>query len=203
MAKQTPFKKTQKNDPGFPLTKHRGSGQWCKKLPRRHGGRTIYFGPIEDPDAALGKYLDEWPEWQAGRNPREKLSGVTLETLCNQFLEEKAGKVTTGEMTPRTHSDYTRTCQTLCDHVGKTRSAESLTDETFKSIRVRFATKEDGKLIRQFRIRAILGLWPDGGKRAPDLSKVPADRRTWLESQCNPSQYEKWLKNQQAPATVA
>ncbi|MDB5334961.1 MAG: Phage integrase family protein, partial [Planctomycetaceae bacterium] len=134
---------SEKPYPEFPLTANRRNNQWCKKI----RGRVVYFGSLEDHAAALEKYLLEVDEWQAGRNPREKVNSdsVSMEELCNHFLEEKAGKVTSREITSRTHFDYNRTSQRLCDFLGKTRPTSSLNDETFKKIRSHFTQTEAGK----------------------------------------------------------
>jgi hypothetical protein len=61
----------------FPLTAH-PRGQWCKNI----RARIHCFGAWPDPDAALGKYLDEWEDLQAGRTPRRH-GGMTLAEICN------------------------------------------------------------------------------------------------------------------------
>jgi hypothetical protein len=44
----------KKPRPDFPLTIHKGSGQWCKKV----RGKTHYFRPLDKPQEALNRWLD-------------------------------------------------------------------------------------------------------------------------------------------------
>jgi hypothetical protein len=48
-----------------------------------------YFGPWNDPDGALKKYLEQKDTLHAGRKPREATEGVTLKELCNRSLNAK------------------------------------------------------------------------------------------------------------------
>src|SRR5215470_10000031 len=57
--------KPSKPYPEYPLTAH-PAGYWAKKI----RGKTHYFGPWSDPDAALAKYFDERDDLHAGRTPR-------------------------------------------------------------------------------------------------------------------------------------
>ena len=57
--------KPQKPYPSFPLTAN-GNGKWSKKI----GGKVFYFGPWEDPEGALEKYLDVKDDIHAGREAR-------------------------------------------------------------------------------------------------------------------------------------
>jgi len=67
----------------FPLTAH-PNGQWCKKI--RY--KLHYFGPWDDPDAALERYLDTKDDLLAGRTPRNR-GGLTVRELVNRFLAVK------------------------------------------------------------------------------------------------------------------
>jgi hypothetical protein len=63
--------KPDKPYPEFPLTAH-PAGYWCKKV----RGKLEYFGPWDDPDAALEKYLEQKDALHAGRKPREASEGA-------------------------------------------------------------------------------------------------------------------------------
>jgi hypothetical protein len=68
----------------YPLSYHKGSGQWCKKV----RGKVHYFGT--DSTAALDKWLAEKDYLLAGRErptaPATTPDGLTARELCNRFL---------------------------------------------------------------------------------------------------------------------
>src|SRR5438067_13877806 len=88
--------KPEKPRPDFPLFPH-ATKRWAKKI----RGKMHYFGPWEDPDGALKKYLDQKDALHAGRKPREVSAGVTVKELCNTFLNAKNALVESGELTLR------------------------------------------------------------------------------------------------------
>ena len=77
-------KKPAKPYPDFPLFPH-ATGRWAKKI----CGKFHYFGPREDPDAALQKYLDQRDDLHAGRQPQPSSDGLTIRELVNRFLSAK------------------------------------------------------------------------------------------------------------------
>lgn len=131
----------------FPLTVHKGAGQWCKKLkrPEDQKTRTFYFGPLGDWKAALKRYEREWPYRVEGRTPPVETSdddgACTLRTLCNTFLQSKRSKITAGELTDRSYRDYYRTCERLIRHFGTTRRVDDLLPAEFESLRSKLAEK--------------------------------------------------------------
>src|SRR5258708_1996747 len=90
--------KPKKPRPDFP----HATGRWAKKI----RGKMRYFGPWDDPNAALKKYLEQKDALHAGRKPREANEGVTIKELCNQFLTAKRALVESGELTNRSWQDY-------------------------------------------------------------------------------------------------
>src|SRR6516165_4097648 len=89
--------KPSKPYPEYPLTAH-PAGYWCKKI----RGKLHYFGPWNDPDGALDKYLAEKDALHAGRKPREDGEALTVRDAANVFLNAKKSLLDSGELSPRT-----------------------------------------------------------------------------------------------------
>ncbi len=138
MQNSTTTKRGRKSKPAkpcadFPLFPH-ARGYWAKKI----RGKLIYFGRIaEDPkgEAALNKWLDEKEALLAGRTPRAHLDGLTVEDLCDHFLNAKRPLVTGGEITKRTFDEYFATCDRLIKTFGLTRLIDDLRPEDFDKLR--------------------------------------------------------------------
>src|SRR5947209_8854041 len=100
--------KPAKPSPDLPLFAH-AAGVWAKKI----RGKLHYFGPWNDPDAALTKYLEQKDDLHAGRKPRPDPDALTVKDLTNNFLNAKQALVDTGELSPLTWGDY----KTACDEI--------------------------------------------------------------------------------------
>ena len=128
--------KPSKPYPDFPLTPH-PAGYWCKKI----RGKVYYFGPWDDPDGALKKYLEQRDDLHAGRKPRPDPEGVTVKDVCNAFLNAKQAAVDNGEITLRTWLDYKDACQHVIAAFGKGRLVADLGPSDFSALRARVAKK--------------------------------------------------------------
>jgi hypothetical protein len=115
----------------YPLYAH-ASGRWAKRI----RGRIHYFGPWDDPQAALEKYLEQRDDLLAGRTPRE--AGLTVELLCEQFLDAKKAKVASHELTQRSWDDYYDTCKQIVKVIGR-RAVEGLRPDDLERLRQSFA----------------------------------------------------------------
>ena len=97
----------------FPLFPH-ATRRWAKKI----RGKLHYFGPWDDPDGALQRYLDQRDDLHAGRTPRVAAEGLTVRDLLNRSLTAKTHLVDTGEIVQRTFFDYHSTCKQIGDAFG-------------------------------------------------------------------------------------
>jgi hypothetical protein len=110
-TKLGPKGKPNKPYPNFPLTAH-ATGRWCKKI----RGKLHYFGrwgkkqgdtvvnvdnPAEAAQQAVDLFNEQRDDLYAGRTPRKKSDAVTLDELCNRFLDAKNELVETGELKRR------------------------------------------------------------------------------------------------------
>jgi integrase len=128
--------KPSKPYPEFPLTAH-PAGYWCKKI----RGKIHYFGPWDDPDGALKKYLEQKDALHAGRKPRPDTEATTVKELCNAFLNAKTERVNTGELSPRTWDGYKAACDFLVAQVGKSRLVSDLGPDDFAPLRNKLAKR--------------------------------------------------------------
>jgi integrase len=159
--------KPDKPRPDFPLFPH-AAGVWAKKI----RGKLHYFGPWDDPDGALAKYLEQKDDLHAGRKPREASDGCTVKELCNRFLNAKQLLVDAKELSPRTWTDYKEACDLVVKCFGKGRLLSDLGQDDFASLRDKLTRKwgpvRVGKVIQCVRCLC---------KYAYDAELVPAPIR--------------------------
>jgi len=121
---------------GFPLFPH-ATRRWAKKI----RGHLHYFGPWEDPDGALDKYLQQKDALHTGRKPRPDPEQLTVKDLANAFLIAKQALVDAGELTRLTWGDYKTACDEIVAAFGKGRMLADLGPEDFGKLRARMAKK--------------------------------------------------------------
>jgi integrase len=120
----------------FPLFPH-ATKRWAKKI----RGKTHYFGPWDDPQGALQKYLEQKDDLHAGRTPRVQGDGLTVRNLLEKFLTLKIHLVDTSEITPRTYADYVATCKRIGEAFGASRLVSDLVADDFERLRMAIAKK--------------------------------------------------------------
>jgi hypothetical protein len=129
--------KPAKPYPDFPLYAH-STRRWAKKI----RGKLSDFGPWEDPDGALKKYVKERDDLFAGRAPRSRLEGgLLLEDLLNRFLAAKQGLLDSGELAQRTWDEYHSVGEALVSAFGKDRPVLDLQPEDFEQLRSKLAAR--------------------------------------------------------------
>jgi integrase len=122
--------KPDKPYPDFPLFAH-ATGRWAKKI----RGRLVYFGPWDDPDAALKRYLEQKDDLHAGRTPRVTPEALTVFALCGRFLTTKKRMLEAGELSGTSFADYTATCQRIIKAFGRNRLVADLRPDDFEKLR--------------------------------------------------------------------
>lgn len=151
-------KKPEKPHKQFPLFPHQ-NGQWAKKIK----GRLRYFGPWENPEAALDKYLLQKEELQAGKDPIDP--GLKLWELGELFLQAKRALVETGELSPRTWQSYQATVATLLKHCGRETPARLMGPAEFQALRGKLAKVRKAVALGNEiqRVRSIFKFGYDSG----------------------------------------
>lgn len=129
LSKKTAADKPAKPQKDFPLFPH-ATRRWAKKV----RGRTHYFGPWDDPQAALERWLAQKDDLLAGRTPRAG-GGLIIADLVNAFLTSKKHLLDTSELTPRTFADYHRTSELVVGALGRNRVAADLGPRDFEGLR--------------------------------------------------------------------
>jgi integrase len=165
--------KPAKPYPEYPLTAH-PSGVWCKKI----RGKLHYFGPWEDPDGALAKYLDQKDALHAGRTPRPDPEGLTVKDLANAFLNAQQEKVANGEQAARTWLDYKETCDVLVKELSKGRLVSDLAPEDWVALRRKMARRWGPYRLNNTmqRIRTVFRFANRNGLAKIDLDSLFGDR---------------------------
>jgi integrase len=118
----------------FPLFPH-ATRRWAKKI----RGKLHYFGPWNDPDGALKKYLAEKDALHAGLKLRTAAEGATVKDLVNDFLNAKRALVNGGELSPRTWTDYKQVCDLVVSTFGRSRLAADAGPDDFTTLRTKAA----------------------------------------------------------------
>jgi integrase len=163
--------KPSKPFPDFPLFPH-ATRRWAKKV----RGKLHYFGPWDDPDAALKKYLEQKDALHDGRKVREDTGGLTVKDLCNRFLNAKHALVESGELKERSWEDYKQACDLCVSHLGKGRLVADLDPDDFARLRAVMAKKWGpvrlGNVIQ--RVRSVFKYGFDAGLVATPVRTGPS-----------------------------
>ena len=150
-TKRRPPNKPAKPYADFPLFPH-ATGRWAKKI----RGKMCYFGPWDDPEAALNRYLTQRDDLYAGRTPRTQLEGMTVRELCNRYLTSKQQLRDSGEIVGRTFNDYFSVCEQVLSSISGSRIVADLTPLDFERLRAKLTktlgTVALGNVIQRVRM---------------------------------------------------
>jgi hypothetical protein len=124
---------------------------WAKKI----RGKLHYFGPWNDPDGALNKYLAEKDALHSGRKPRPDAEALTVKQLVNKFLNAKTASVEQGRLSQLTWGDYKTATDEMVAEFGKQRLVSDLRPEDFAALRKRMAKKWGLGSVLTLRCRGI------------------------------------------------
>jgi integrase len=111
--------------------------------------------------AALDLWLDQKDALLAGRTPRTKVEGFTVQELVNRFLSAKRHLLDTREIGPRTFSELFATCQRVGDGFGWDRLVVDLAADDFDRLRRQIA-KQWGPVRLGNEIQRIRSLFKFG-----------------------------------------
>lgn len=99
--------------PAFPLTPH-PNGSWCKKI----NGKLHYFGPWDDPDAALARYRAQADKLHAGEPLGVDASRVTVKDILDRVLESKLADAEAGKIVKSWYAAYLQAAVRFTRYVG-------------------------------------------------------------------------------------
>ncbi|MCA9265917.1 MAG: tyrosine-type recombinase/integrase [Planctomycetales bacterium] len=131
MTQKPKAKKPAKPHKDFPLFAH-AAGVWAKKVK----GKVYYFGPWDDPQAALKQWNESKDEiLQTGLKPGKPSDATTVADVVNHFLTFKQDQVATGQLAERTFHRYQTGCGTLVAYFGRNRPVADLRPTDFADYR--------------------------------------------------------------------
>jgi integrase len=138
MSKQHPTTPAKPSKPyaDFPLFPH-ATRRWAKKI----RGKLHYFGPWDDPDGALAKYLEQKDALHAGRKNRPDPDAATVKDACNAFLNHKRALLDAAELSSRAWAEYKEATDLLVKHLGKARLVVDLDATDFAALRGKLAKR--------------------------------------------------------------
>lgn len=191
MAKNSTTVKPAKPHPDYPLFPH-ATGRWAKKV----RGDMKYFGPWNDPDGALNRWLEQKDDLLAGRRPRPKETGLTLKGLFDRYMTAQETKRDGGELTPLMFQCYLKALKRVTGLFGVSRLVSDVTPEDWGKLRAELA-KTLGPVslaVEIQRIRTAFNWGYQAGvtdtlmRFGPDFKK-PSRRTLRAHRQSNPKRF--------------
>jgi integrase len=164
-------KKPKKPYASYPLYAHAG-GVWAKKIL----GKVYYFGPWDDPQGALEKYLSQRDFLRGGIEPPEQQ--YTVGELLEAFLAEKQSHLDTGDIAQLTYNEYKTVCDIVRSHFGKHRPLDSLTQTDFAGLLARRKSGSTPLAVASLKRRLTIArmIFTDQRSLCRKALKAPAQR---------------------------
>lgn len=123
----TKSQKPAKPYPNFPLYAH-ASGRWAKKI----RGKTHFFGPWRDWQAALSLYQQQRGDLEAGRTPKPmNPDALSVKQMVALFLDARKLDVKSGSLAARTWEEYKDYGERLIRVFGAGQIVQDLMPEDF------------------------------------------------------------------------
>lgn len=152
----------------FPLSWHKGVGQWMKKIRQKQH----YFGA--DPESALLLFLKEKDYLIAGVDPPAENEHIGVRDLVNHYLDHRerdrdTAKTSTNHIAPRTFAEYKDTGAVMVA-LWNQRSVATLTPMDFANLRHRLDSGSPDRLRRRMtNVRSIFKWGRSAGLLAADV----------------------------------
>lgn len=124
-------KKIKAKSEDNPLTLHKATGQWCKKV----RGKIIYFG--KDLDAALVRWATEKDRLVAGLPVMRHDTRPTIEELGNVYNADCLNRILEGSMTQRTLDEAKKSINRFIEIVGKNVRPDDLRPLDFSNVKAK------------------------------------------------------------------
>ncbi|MBX2852557.1 MAG: site-specific integrase [Phycisphaeraceae bacterium] len=159
------YLKERKLPSDFPLTPHRGSGQWRTKI----HGRTVNFGKLDDPKAALELYRREIHA-RANNLPIPGEGDITLGEVVEQWVDYQIERRDAGQIANRTYEDYAHVADLVIQHFGKGAAVSSLRPRAWEGFHAKLHanTTSPTVLTRDVTVTRMIFRWAFDSDRLPD-----------------------------------
>lgn len=123
----------------FPLHAH-SAGQWAKEI----RGSLHYFGPWDQPELALRRYLRDRDYLYSGVEP--PVESATVGNLLDSWLGRQQLRLELDEITDVTWGEYEATCDVVAAALGRHRTLATLDHRALGELRVALAQGKTKKL---------------------------------------------------------
>lgn len=159
------YLKKRKLPDDFPLTPHKGSNQWRTKI----NGKTVNFGKLDDPKAALELYKRELHA-RINDLPIPGENDITLGEVVKLWQEYQLDRRDNGKIANRTYEDYSHVIGLMTDHFGKQAAVSSLRPRAWEGFHSKLSasTTSPTVLTRNVTVSKMVFRWAFDSDLLPD-----------------------------------